>query len=418
MDKMLIVSNDASISEIFHVGHEIDSDRFVCAGDPFRSGIELVFISFASALADEISLAKSAEPYAIVFADMDSYEGATSNDFIRLWEIDPHLQIIFCTDRHCEWRLTDIGVSRNGQWLLTQRTIDRLFILQTVYCAYRNWKHQQEHASAQVEILKTEKTSQDQADYLANVSHELRTPVHSIGGFLLFAIEAFGINESEVASISDESMDLHFHSWIENLRQERDPFVALSARLRKVPRWLIKSYRNNATHLGLLNELLEPAKLENEQAALKFQREDLRTITMEVVSGLEGTLICKGVSVRYDIIGTKFDCLLDKAKIAQVIRNLVSNAIKFSPENAEIVVRLTERPLELSIIDNGPGIDEKDLGRIFDRYYQSLRTRGSAGSGLGLTISHAHVMQHGGKLWAESDGKNGSTFFLRLPEGK
>jgi two-component system sensor histidine kinase VicK len=105
----------------------------------------------------------------------------------------------------------------------------------------------------------------------------------------------------------------------------------------------------------------------------------------------------------------------DSDKIKQVISSLLSNAIKYSDKGA-ITITLTKTSKEIlfSIMDEGRGVEEKDLGRIFDRFYQV--NPGSKGSGIGLTIAKAWVEAHRGRIWAESAGAGkGTTIRFTLP---
>ncbi len=416
MDKMLVVSNTLDIQDLFGCSHDRRPELSLCSGDLSASSIQLDFVASAAMLAEEMGAAKKGKPYAILFVDMDHCEDAIHDQFLMWCEEDQDLQIIFCTDRDCNLELDTIENGKCDRWLFTKRSFGRSLLLQTVCFAYLKRKYHQECVRAREETKRLENVSQTKIDFLANVSHELRTPVHAIGNFLQFGIHAFGIPEEEVANITDAEIEEYFNAWITGLREELDTCSALHSRLHKVPRWLIKCHRNNAHHLLLLDELLEITRAEYGEINLQVRTEDLRILTDEVVGSLEASIDNKEMILRYDIIGVDFKSRMDKEKITQVIRNLIGNAIKFSPQNTEIILRLTENPLLLSVSDSGPGIDQNDLVRIFDRYYRSPRTKGTIGTGLGLAISYSHIMQHGGKLWAESNGKNGSTFFLMLPK--
>jgi signal transduction histidine kinase len=106
-------------------------------------------------------------------------------------------------------------------------------------------------------------------------------------------------------------------------------------------------------------------------------------------------------------------------RVAQVITNLLGNAIKFSPEKGKIEVwaRGTEEEVTVDIKDLGKGISQRDLSRLFQRFAQldSSTTRKAGGTGLGLVISKGIVEQHGGKIWVESTTGMGSTFSFSIP---
>ena len=107
---------------------------------------------------------------------------------------------------------------------------------------------------------------------------------------------------------------------------------------------------------------------------------------------------------------------LDRLRILQVLANLISNAIKFTPEGGEVIVRVEAAGSDIRFVvsDTGVGIDEKDAGRVFDRYWQATRTA-RLGTGLGLPIAKGIVEAHGGRIWFESKPGIGTTFSFTLP---
>ena len=117
--------------------------------------------------------------------------------------------------------------------------------------------------------------------------------------------------------------------------------------------------------------------------------------------------------------------LVDERRIHQVLNNLMSNAVKFTPEGGEIYIRASVKRMgpglkdevEVAISDNGPGIPCEELEDIFKRFYQSVHNggRGQNGTGLGLAIARHIVEAHGGRIWAESQVGCGSVFRFTLP---
>ena len=106
----------------------------------------------------------------------------------------------------------------------------------------------------------------------------------------------------------------------------------------------------------------------------------------------------------------------DGHRVGQVVSNLLSNAVKFTRQGGTIVVsaRLRDNTIVVSVSDEGPGIRQEDLSKVFDRFWQARETR-RLGSGLGLSIAKGIVDAHGGKIWVESVSGKGSTFFFTLP---
>jgi signal transduction histidine kinase len=110
--------------------------------------------------------------------------------------------------------------------------------------------------------------------------------------------------------------------------------------------------------------------------------------------------------------------LWDAARLDQVLQNLLTNAVKYSPAGGPIVLRVEAEPscATVSVRDSGLGIPVEDLPRLFERFYRVAGTRTLEGTGLGLFICHGIVAAHGGRLWADSAGSGkGSTFSFSLP---
>jgi len=122
-------------------------------------------------------------------------------------------------------------------------------------------------------------------------------------------------------------------------------------------------------------------------------------------------------NVRIETPSSPVACLCDTKRFAQVLQNLLENAVKYSPDGGEIVVRLEENQTEIiiSITDCGVGIAPQDLPRLFERYYRAGDGEQASGLGLGLYIARMIVEAHGGRIWAESTLGQGSTFTIALP---
>jgi signal transduction histidine kinase len=108
--------------------------------------------------------------------------------------------------------------------------------------------------------------------------------------------------------------------------------------------------------------------------------------------------------------------MVDRARLLQVLSNLIGNATKFTPRGGRITVALESRPNEVlvTVTDTGIGISAQEIGRVFDRFWQAKKSK-RGGAGLGLAISKAVVQAHGGKIWVESEEGRGSTFYFTLP---
>jgi signal transduction histidine kinase len=111
--------------------------------------------------------------------------------------------------------------------------------------------------------------------------------------------------------------------------------------------------------------------------------------------------------------------MIDEHMISTVLRNLLSNAIKFTNPHGKITISAIpkESELEISVVDNGIGIKQDKMEKLFriDKHISSLGTEGEEGSGLGLILCHEFVTKHGGRIWAESEPGKGSNFVFTLP---
>jgi signal transduction histidine kinase len=127
----------------------------------------------------------------------------------------------------------------------------------------------------------------------------------------------------------------------------------------------------------------------------------------------------KRLKLRLDLPESAALALVDAHRIGQVVRNLLSNAINFTPEGGEIAVsvKCTKDEVVVSVADTGPGIPQEELPYIFERFYRvdKSRSRATGGSGLGLTIARRLVEAHGGQLEVESELGKGSVFTVKLP---
>ena len=154
---------------------------------------------------------------------------------------------------------------------------------------------------------------------------------------------------------------------------------------------------------------------------LKFQPEntDLRSLSLQVSSGFQTQLAAKKLSLALEAADDLPPAWLDPERTAQVMRNLLSNAIHYTPEGGSIVIRLTadNSGVTVSVIDTGSGIPPEDRPHVFDRFYRvdRSRTRSSGGSGLGLAIVKQLVEAQNGRVWLDSNEGKGSTFTFRIP---
>jgi two-component system sensor histidine kinase VicK len=167
---------------------------------------------------------------------------------------------------------------------------------------------------------------------------------------------------------------------------------------------------------GMINGFLNISRLESGKILISKADFDLDELVGEMIQEAELTLTSH--TIYYERCGPLI-INADRDKIGSVISNLLSNAIKYSPKGKRIDVKceLTGNNVQLSIKDEGIGIKPKDKERLFERYYrvESNYTQHISGFGIGLYLSYEIIQRHGGKIWAESEGGEGSTFYFSLP---
>ena len=177
---------------------------------------------------------------------------------------------------------------------------------------------------------------------------------------------------------------------------------------------------NAADDLGrFANELLDLSKLQSGKIDIRKRKTDLSELIRKSVEENRILARNKGIQIALETNGS-LEANIDPPKIAQVINNLIGNAIKFTRDNGSIHVFLNRTAPDrflIKVTDNGVGIEKEKLAKVFETYVKSETggTRGEKGYGLGLAICKNLVELHGGKIWAGSEMGEGSTFFVELP---
>lgn len=234
------------------------------------------------------------------------------------------------------------------------------------------------------DITKMREVEQMKSDFVANVSHELRSPLAAI--------------QKNLAIILDQTAGA--------INDDQKEFLSLA-----------KGSVERLTRL--INDLLDLSKIEAGKMEPKKARTDLNRLLHDAVASFTGWFREKDIVARLDLPSVSLEMEVDADKITQVVNNLLSNALKFTPPKGEIRVNLavTERSAEVSVSDTGVGIAPKDIQRIFDKFEQvtANHTVGVNGTGLGLALARQIVEMHGGALNVRSEIGKGSTFFFTLP---
>lgn len=234
-----------------------------------------------------------------------------------------------------------------------------------------------------------EAANQAKSEFLANMSHELRTPMHAILSFSRLGADKLTGPEPAMPKIG---------GYLDRIRQSGERLLAL------------------------LNDLLDLSKLEAGKMVYDFGAHLLHPIVDAVVQEQAALAREKGVVVTMEPDGSLV-AWCDTARVLQVVRNLLANAVKFTPPGGQIRLILSDSVLpdgspasRLDVIDEGIGIPVDELEAVFDKFVQSSKTKsGAGGTGLGLAICREIVLQHGGLLWAENNPQGGARFSMLLP---
>jgi signal transduction histidine kinase len=168
----------------------------------------------------------------------------------------------------------------------------------------------------------------------------------------------------------------------------------------------------------LIGDLADVASIEAGTMATAAEYTDATAIVIEAVEMFEALAVDRGVALERDIAPSLPHAYFDPARIFQVLANLLSNALKFTPRGGNVTVRLAvaDHALRFAISDTGIGINQNQLTAVFGRNIQ-VAVDDRRGTGIGLYISRSIVLRHGGRIWVESVPGAGSTFFFTIPVG-
>ena len=225
--------------------------------------------------------------------------------------------------------------------------------------------------------------SQHKSQFLANMSHELRTPLNAILGYTELIIDEI--------------------------------YGATSPKVREV----LERVQTNGRHLlGLINDVLDLSKIEAGQLSLTLADYSIKEMVQGVYVAVEPLAGTKSLALTLDVAPGLPAAHGDERRLAQVVLNLVGNAIKFTDAGeVRISARAANGAVTIAVRDTGPGIAPADQAKIFEEFQQAdnSSTRAKGGTGLGLAISRRIVELHGGRLWVESELGHGSVFSFTIP---
>jgi signal transduction histidine kinase len=225
--------------------------------------------------------------------------------------------------------------------------------------------------------------SKHKSEFLANMSHELRTPLNAILGYTELILDKI---YGEVPEKIQEVLE----------------------RLEKNGRHL----------LGLINNVLDLSKIEAGRLTLSLSEYSMNVVVQAAFTSVEALAAEKKLKLKVMVPTDLTIGKGDEQRIAQVLLNLLGNAIKFTEEGeVRVEVTASNETFLVSVSDTGPGLSEADQNKIFEDFQQadSSSTRGKGGTGLGLSISKRIIEMHGGHIWVESTLGKGLTFWFKLP---
>ena len=233
------------------------------------------------------------------------------------------------------------------------------------------------------DITKQKELDEVKARFVSNVTHELRTPMVAMSKALEILLDKKG-------------------SPLNDMQQN-----------------FLNIVQRNLQHLSrLVEDLLDIAKIESGKMRLKFAPGRVDRITSDACEALGTWAKSKDITLEKEVDKSLPEISLDSVKITQVLNNLIGNAIKFTPRGGKIFVGCAwndEHSIKGFVRDTGVGIAKENLSKLFGRFEQFGDQQGISGTGLGLCISKEIMERHGGKIFAESEEKKGSTFTFILP---
>ena len=264
-------------------------------------------------------------------------------------------------------------VKKNGQPIIASMSVVNI-----------EWESEHAYLVILRDITKLKEIEQIKDSIISIVSHEIRSPITSILNALLL------IYEGEIEKLSENSK-----------------------------KWLDIAYRNSERLLSLVNNMLDISKMESGKIDFNLQEQDLIILVKQAIEDNLPYANQFNVKLRLDNNLQKAIVYADGDRIIQVLTNLISNAIKFSPSGDEVLIKVSKHDnvFKVTVIDHGPGIPIDFRDQIFQKFSQASQknTQRKSGSGLGLYISKMLVENMGGKIGFDTEIGKGTVFYFELP---
>ncbi|GAB2537275.1 cell wall metabolism sensor histidine kinase WalK [Gracilibacillus alcaliphilus] len=233
------------------------------------------------------------------------------------------------------------------------------------------------------DVTEQEKVERERKEFVSNVSHELRTPLTTMRSYLEALTDGGALGDKELA-----------------------------------PKFLQVTQNETERMIRLVNDLLQLSKMDHKEKVMYKKIIDITPVFHLVLDRFE---MNTGDTIHFErkISDEQIYVWMDQDKITQVMDNIISNAIKYSPEGGTITFQAVKgyHQVRVSISDQGLGIPREKVDKIFDRFYRAdkARSRELGGTGLGLAISKEIIDAHHGKIWATSQEGKGTTVYFTLP---
>jgi two-component system sensor histidine kinase/response regulator len=329
-------------------------------------------------------------PYALAFIDMRMPPGWDGVQTIeKILGVDDEIQIVICSAySDYSWDELQTKLGPSDRWLILKKPFDTAEVRQLARALTEKWRLARQaealRATLAEDLSESKEVERLKDEFISTVSHELRTPLTSIRG-------ALGLLEGGVLGLlTPEALEV-----VQIARTNTDRLVRL------------------------INDILDLEKIEAGKLELKIVPIEIPWLIAAALDGIRATADDAGVVLQTHVAAV-VPLHGDEDRLVQVITNLVSNAIKFSPPRGVVDVRVeTVAPdrVRFSVTDRGPGIAAAQHPRLFAKFHQvdSSDSRGKGGTGLGLAISKAIVEQHRGSVGLSSCVGEGSTFWFDLP---
>lgn len=232
------------------------------------------------------------------------------------------------------------------------------------------------------DVTEQERVEQERREFVSNVSHELRTPLTTMRSY----IEALTDGAWEDRAIAPKFLDV--------TQQETERMIRM------------------------VNDLLQLSRMDNEDYSWQKEQTNFTDYFHHIIDRFDMN-VANNLTLKRNIPNEVLNVWMDKDKITQVLDNIISNAIKYSPDGGTISLTLKKEKghIVVSVGDQGVGISRNRIDRIFDRFYRAdkARSRKLGGTGLGLAIAKELVEAHNGQIWAKSKEGKGTTILFTLP---